>query len=730
MVINSPCLIHKKELAIPWQTATGKEFLNPLIVGSLPKTISIQTRSERVSKHSYDLPLGGVNTPRSDEDRIELKELLDLFAFLSKPAESEGFEQIIDFLNATPIKYALTINPTIYASGIEKFWAIVKAITVNGEVQLQALVDKKKVIITESTITRDLCLEDAEGIKCLPNATIFEELTRMGYEKLSQKLTYYKAFFSPQWKFLIHTIMQCLSAKATAWNEFSSTMASALICLATNQKFNFSKYIFESMVKNLDSGSKFLMYLRFVQVFLEQQVGDMSNHKKIFVTPSHSKNFFRNMKKEGKGFSGRVTPLFPTMMVQAQEEMGEGSTALTNTQHTPTITPPSTSQPQKLQPRRKQRKDTMVPQPTKPVADETEENVPTHSNDPLLSDDEASLGDQEDASKQGRKIHNFDVNQDIAMENVQDADMFRVQDLKGDEVIADAATTTTQFEEPSESITITIPIVSSSQPSKIKVQDKAKFNKEERVAREKEEVNASLIAQWNDIQDKKRRKFFAAKREEEKRNKPPTKAQQRSFMCTYLKNMEGWKLKELKNKSFSHIQELFEKAMEKEHEKTKKKKIDDDQEEAKMKKHMEIVLDEEEIADDAIPLATKPPTIIDYKIIKEGKIGYYIIIRANGSAKRYSSVLQMLRNFDREDLETLWKLVKTKHGDTRPEEGYEKLVLLENFNEDYSKCLRLSVEVAVVKVRVTAAKHNLVLVTTAGRVYADREKIKDLSEKG
>ncbi|GJX27749.1 putative ribonuclease H-like domain-containing protein [Tanacetum coccineum] len=100
------------------------------------------------------------------------------------------------------------------------------------------------------------------GTDCLPNATIFEELTRMGYEKLSQKLTFYKAFFSPQWKFLLHTILQCLSAKTTAWNEFSSTMASVVICLAINQKFNFSKYIFESMVKNLNNAGKFLISRR------------------------------------------------------------------------------------------------------------------------------------------------------------------------------------------------------------------------------------------------------------------------------------------------------------------------------------------------------------------------------------------------------------------------------------------------------------------------------------
>ncbi|GJZ06713.1 hypothetical protein Tco_0540506 [Tanacetum coccineum] len=241
----------------------------------------------------------------------------NMVAFLAKPTESEGFEQILDFLNANPIKYALTVNPTIYTSCIEQFWATAKVKTVNGEVQLQALVDGKKVIITETSVRRDLQLEDAEGIECLPNADIFEQLALMGYEKPSQKLTFYKAFFSPQWKFLIHTILQCLSAKSTAWNEFSSTMASAIICLATNQKFNFSKYIFESMVKNVDSSVKFLMYPRFVQVFLDKQVGDMSTHDEIFVTPSHTKKVFGNMKRVRKGFSGAVTPLFPTMMVQA-----------------------------------------------------------------------------------------------------------------------------------------------------------------------------------------------------------------------------------------------------------------------------------------------------------------------------------------------------------------------------------------------------------------------------
>ncbi|GJW91577.1 hypothetical protein Tco_0169130 [Tanacetum coccineum] len=94
--------------------------------------------------------------------------------FLTKSAESEGFEQILDFLNASSIKYALTVNPTIYTSCIEQFWSTIKAKTINEEVQLQALVDGKKIVVTEASVKRDLQLEDADGVDCLPNSTIFE----------------------------------------------------------------------------------------------------------------------------------------------------------------------------------------------------------------------------------------------------------------------------------------------------------------------------------------------------------------------------------------------------------------------------------------------------------------------------------------------------------------------------------------------------------------------------
>nr|GEZ72754.1 hypothetical protein [Tanacetum cinerariifolium] len=247
------------------------------------------------------------------------------------------------------------------------------------------------------------------------------------------------------------------------------------------------------------------------------------------------------------------------------------------------------------------------------------------------SDDNEDLG--EDASKQGRKIHDIDADEDITLVNDQDDEqMFNVveeevKDINTAKLIVNSITTTdsaaatmtinevtlTQalmeikstkpkakgivIQEPSESRTTTTTTIISSKKSQDK-ELQAKFNKDQRLAIEKdqqeEEANIALIETWDDIQAKinadyqlaerlqaeeqqelndaekatlfmqllvKRKRFFTAKRAEEKKNRPPTRAQQRSIMCTYLKNMKGWKPNSLKNKSFANIQELFNKAI-------------------------------------------------------------------------------------------------------------------------------------------------------------------------
>ncbi|GJT01309.1 retrovirus-related pol polyprotein from transposon TNT 1-94 [Tanacetum coccineum] len=175
-------------------------------------------------------------------------------------------------------------------------------------------------------------------------------------------------------------------------------------------------------------------------------------------------------------------------------------------------------------------------------------------------------------------------------------------------------------------------------------------------------------------------KHFAALRAQEQRNKPPTKAQKKSQMSTYLKHMAGYKQSQLKNKSFAEIQSLFDKEMKRVNtfiamdldvvESSRKK---DDSNDDEVKQCFEIV-PEEEVAINAIPLATKPAPVTNFQIHKKGRNSYYEIMRADGSAKTYLLFSQLLKEFDREDLENLWRVVKAKYGYTMPEEAYERVL--------------------------------------------------------
>nr|GEZ40898.1 putative ribonuclease H-like domain-containing protein [Tanacetum cinerariifolium] len=264
--------LDRKSTTGGWQTTTGKELLNPLMAGSLPKT---------------------------------------------------------------------TLPTTLVKE-------------VNDEVQIQALVDGKRVNIKEYSIRRILRLDDAKGTSCLTNADIFKGLARMG-------------------------------AKTTSWNEFSGTMASAIIYLTTNQKFNFSRYIRLSLVKNIEAGVPFFMFPRFVQLIINLQLGDMTHHKAIFHTPSLSKKVFANMKRVGTGFFREVTPLFANMLVLGHEEVG---ILQADAQPIPILTEPSTSKPQKKHiPKRKHTQELEVP----PTKSQAEHNLPlpSPSHDPLPSGEDS-----------------------------------------------------------------------------------------------------------------------------------------------------------------------------------------------------------------------------------------------------------------------------------------------------------------------------------------------------
>ncbi|GJV13562.1 hypothetical protein Tco_1355103 [Tanacetum coccineum] len=197
---------------------------------------------------------------------------------------------------------------------IKQFWQTATTSTLEDEdMGITATIDGKVKVVFEASIRRHLKLEDSDGISTLSTVEIFEQLALMG-------------------------------SKNTAWEQFSSNIATAIICLATNRTFNFSKLIFEAMVKNLDSKTKFLMYPIFIQIFLNKHKRLLLPHKRIYIAPTLTQKLFSNMKRASKGYTGMDTPLFQTMLVQGQTLQGEGPTIPVESHHTPTSSP-STSQP-------------------------------------------------------------------------------------------------------------------------------------------------------------------------------------------------------------------------------------------------------------------------------------------------------------------------------------------------------------------------------------------------
>ncbi|GKD70605.1 hypothetical protein Tco_1324695, partial [Tanacetum coccineum] len=219
----------------------------------------------------------------------------------------------------------------------------------NGEVKITATyLAGNYMTITEASLRRHLKLDDQDGVTSLPNSEIFEQLALMGYHTDSDKLTFQKGAFSPQWRFLIHCILHCISPKKTAWEQFSSNIATAVICLATNRKFNFSRMIFEHMVSNITSPHKFLMYPRFIQICLDMQRHQLQQHTRTYHVPSLSMKVFNNMKRPTKGYSGQEVALFPTMLDDTAPSTSPSritSSPSHSPEHSPSPTPSPSPEP-------------------------------------------------------------------------------------------------------------------------------------------------------------------------------------------------------------------------------------------------------------------------------------------------------------------------------------------------------------------------------------------------
>ncbi|GJW30552.1 putative ribonuclease H-like domain-containing protein [Tanacetum coccineum] len=546
----------------------------------------------------------------------------NMVAFLEKSTGSAGFHQIIDFLNQSHICYALTKKPEVCVSFIKQFWRSAEASTdANGEVTINATIDGHTLSITEGSLRRHLKLADQDGITSIPTTEIFEQLALMGYHTDSDKLTFQKGVFSPQWRFLIHNILHCLSPKKTAWEQFSSNIAAAVICLATNRKFNFSRMIFEHMVSNISSPHKFLMYPRFIQICLDMQRHQFQQHTRTYPVPSLTMKVFSNMKRPTKGFSGQEVALFPTMLAVPAPSTSPSritsSPSPTPSQspeptlaHTPSPTQPSPTQPSPTQ-----------PSPTQPG---TEYHLPTPHDSPLhavhshgsdevleadlmktkktyssaytklilrvkklesqikigkarrqarvvLSDDEVF---EDDSSKQGRKLSDEEVQEKASTDTelfIQEVTPTEViQDQEGSEKASDEVSTAgAKKDTASEEVPIvsTAEVDISTAGGTVTYVRRKAMNEEQRAQIAKDE---EIARQWDDEERKRAMDEANTTKKIDWNNpsviryhflkmKPKTIAQARRNMIKYLKNQGNFKISDFKGMSYNDIRPIFEK---------------------------------------------------------------------------------------------------------------------------------------------------------------------------
>ncbi|GJW87400.1 hypothetical protein Tco_0162740 [Tanacetum coccineum] len=194
--------------------------------------------------------------------------------------QNADFYQIIYFLTGCSINYSLFVDPDLIGSWLQQFWATASLKVINDVPHIRAKVAGKKILISEATIRADLLFDDANGVDCFPKQVIWDLLRDIGYEGNLAQLTFSKPLFSPQWKYLVHVLLHCLSPKSTSWEQFGTNIASALV----------RSTVFEQAVR----GSR-------------QTSG-------LYSISFTSSKVFTFMRKHSPKFSCRITPLTPPML--------------------------------------------------------------------------------------------------------------------------------------------------------------------------------------------------------------------------------------------------------------------------------------------------------------------------------------------------------------------------------------------------------------------------------
>ncbi|GJY67813.1 hypothetical protein Tco_0470795 [Tanacetum coccineum] len=243
---------------------------------------------------------------------LKYKDDHNKIAYLGRERGCEDFTDILSYLDQSPLRYALThAPPVVFDSLVKQFWATaVVRPNAAGSHDLVATIDGREVVVTESLIRTQLQFDDVNGIFDMPNNDILEGMRVIGYPT-DGTLTFLKNHLSPQWRFLVHTIMHCMSPKSGSWNQFPSSIATALICLSTGRVYNFSRFILEGMIGNIKATKhKFLMYPRFLQMIVALETADRTPRP----TFDFTRKIFANMKFK---WEGQPIPLTTPMLAIA-----------------------------------------------------------------------------------------------------------------------------------------------------------------------------------------------------------------------------------------------------------------------------------------------------------------------------------------------------------------------------------------------------------------------------
>nr|GEU76885.1 ribonuclease H-like domain, reverse transcriptase, RNA-dependent DNA polymerase [Tanacetum cinerariifolium] len=486
--------------------------------------------------------------------------------------------------------------------------ATVKAETVNGEGQLQALVDGKKVIITESTIRRDLQLEDAKGVDCLPNVAIFEQLTFMEQEKNKK----------PRRKDteLPHTSVP-ISVSYKVVNEEMDDSLERAAPTATSLDAEQGRG-----VNTPQSGKDSLKLSELMELCtkLQQRVLDLETIKTTQAMQIESlKIRVKKLEKRRRSRTHGLKRLYKFSLSARVESSKDKDIFGVNDSYGDEVIVEDAEMLFDVAGDLKS-KDVFVSQevPLKEVSatiDVDEVNFVSTETTTTATTNDITLAKALIEIKSAKP-------KTTATSTRPKAKGLVIHEQKH------APTSTVSSQQPSQvkdkgkgKLVEQEPVKKLSKKDQLKLNEElafkqqAKEEEEERIAREKAQKIKEVNIAWDD----KRRNFFVAKRAVEKRNRPPTGAPQRTIMNNYLKNMDKWKLKKItKEGSSKRVGDEMEQ------ERSKKKKVEEDKESEELKKCLKIIPDDgDDVTIDAMPLSFKSPTIVDYKIYKEGKKNYF-----------------------------------------------------------------------------------------------------------